>query len=63
MALAHFRMLINELLNNDTAIVPEEYPIIILDSKSAVCMANNGNYTNHTRQMTRRVHVLRNGEK
>ena len=35
-------MVIHELLNKDPDIVPEEDPPIILDSKSAVCMANNG---------------------
>ena len=39
MDLAHFRMLINELLNKDPDIVPEESPILILDRKSAVFMA------------------------
>ena len=38
MALADFRMLIDEFLNKDTYIVPEEGPLIILDIKSAVCM-------------------------
>ena len=32
MSLAYFRMLIHELLNKDTDIVPEEEPLIILDS-------------------------------
>ena len=41
MSLAHFRMLINELLNKDPDIVPEEAPLIVLDSKSDMCMANN----------------------
>ena len=36
MSLAHFRMLIHELLNKDLDIVPEEYPLIFLDSKSAM---------------------------
>ena len=36
MALAHFRMLIHELLNKGTDIVPEEDPLIVLDSKSAM---------------------------
>ena len=40
MALAHFRMLIYELLNTDTYIVPETSTSIILDSKSTVCIAN-----------------------
>ena len=51
MDLAHFRMLTNELLNKDPYIVPEEAPITILDSKSAVCMANNGKDTKHRSQI------------
>ena len=39
MALAHFRMLIRELLNNDPYIVPEEAPLIVLGSKYAMYMA------------------------
>ena len=42
MSLAHFRMLIHELLNKDPDIVPEEAPLIVLYGKSAMCMANNG---------------------
>ena len=42
MALAHFRMLIHELLNKDPDIVPEEAPLIVLDSKSDMCMSKNG---------------------
>ena len=63
MALAHFRMLIHELLNKDPGIVPEEYPFIVLDSKSAMCMAKNGKYTKHTRHISRRIHFVRNEEK
>ena len=63
MALANFRILIHQFLNKGTYIVPEPEPLIILDSKSAVCMAKNGNYTNNTRQIYRRVHYVRNGEK
>ena len=62
MALANFRMLIHELLNKDPDIFPEEAPLNILNSKSAVCMANNGKDTNHTRQIFRRVHFVRNVE-
>ena len=47
MALAHFRMLIHELLNKDPDIVPEVAPLILLDIKSAMCMAKNGKYTKH----------------
>ena len=36
MALAHFRMLIYELLNKDPEIVTEEAPLIVLNSKSAM---------------------------
>ena len=35
MALAHFRMLVAELLNEDPDMVPKEAPLIVLDSKSA----------------------------
>ena len=31
--------------------------------KSAVCMSNNGKDTKHIRQIYRRVHLVRNGEK
>ena len=42
MALAHFRMLIHELLYEDPYMVPKEAPLIVLDSKSTICMAKNG---------------------
>ena len=61
MALAHFRMLFHEFLNKDTDIVPEEAPLVVLDSKSSMCMANNGKDTKHTRHIARRMHVVRNG--
>ena len=63
MALAHFRMLIHELLNKDPDIVQEEDALTDLDSNSAMCMANNGNDTKHTRHIARRMHFVRNGEK
>ena len=56
-------MLIHELLNKDPNIVPEEAPLIVLDSKSAMCMAKNGKDTKHTRHITRRMYFVRNGEK
>ena len=62
MALAHFRMLIHEFLNKYTDIVPEKAPLIILDSKYAVCMATNSKYTKHTRHIYRRLNFVRNGE-
>ena len=63
MALAHFRMLINGLLNKDTYIIPEEAHLIILNSKSAVFMDNNVKDTNHTRHIARKVHLVKNGKK
>ena len=45
MALAHFRMLINEFLNKDPDIVPEESPLIVLDSKYDMWMDKNGKDT------------------
>ena len=56
-------MLIHELLNKDTDIVPEEDPLIVLYSKSDMCMAKNGKDTKHTRNFSRRMHFVRNGEK
>ena len=56
-------MLIHKLLNKDPDIVPEEYPLIILDSKYAVFMDNNGKDTKQTRHISRRMHFVRNGEK
>ena len=55
-------MLIHALLNKDPYIVPEEYPLIILDSKSDMCMAKNGKDTKHTSHIARRVNFVRNGE-
>ena len=53
MALAHFRMLIHELLNQDPDIVPKEASLIVLNSKSAMCMAKNDKDTKHTRHIVR----------
>ena len=39
-------MLIHELLYNDPFIVPDEDPLIILDSNSDMCMVTNGKDTN-----------------
>ena len=63
MALAHFSMLIHELLNKDIDKIPEEAPLIVLDKKSSMCMANNGKDTKHTRHIATRMHFVRNGEK
>ena len=63
MALAHFRMLIHELLNKDPDIILEKVLLIFLDSKSAICMAKNGKDNKHTRHITRIMHLVRNEEK
>ena len=36
MALAHFRILVHELFNEDPEMVPKEAPLIVLDRKSAM---------------------------
>ena len=61
MALANFRMLIHELLNEDPDMVPEEVPLIVLDSQSAMCMAKNGKDSKHTRHIARRMHFVSTG--
>ena len=61
MDLAKFRILNNEFLNNDTDVFPEQAPLIILDRKSSVCMANNIKYIKHTRHISRRMHLVMNG--
>ena len=63
MDFTHFRMLIHELLKKDPNMVPKEAPLIVLDSKYAMCMANNGKDTKHTRHIARIMHLVRNGEK
>ena len=49
-------MLIHELLNKDPDIVPEESPLIVLDSKYSMYMDNNGKDNKHTRHIARRMH-------
>ena len=63
MGLAQFRMLFHEMLKHDPEIVPEGDPLIVLDSKFAMCMDNTGNYTKHTRHVARTIHFVRNEEK
>ena len=41
----------------------KEAPLIVLDSKYAMCMDKNGRDTKHTRHIARRIHFVRNGEK
>ena len=56
-------MLAHEILNEDPDMVPKEDTLIVLDSKSAMCMAKNGKDTKHTRHIARRIYFVRNGEK
>ena len=62
MALAHLRILINELLRNDPDIVREEAHMIILDSNYAACTANKSDNIKHTRHISRRLYLMRNCE-
>ena len=62
MDLSHFRMLVHELLNKYLYIVPEKVSIIILDSKSSVCIASNDKDTKHTRHIFIIVNLVKNGE-
>ena len=55
-------MLNNELLKKYTYVVPEQAPLILWDSKSAICMANNGKDSKHTLDISRIMHFVRNGE-
>ena len=50
-------------MNKDPDIDPEEAPLIVLNSKSAMCMDNNNKDTKQTRHITRRMHLVRNREK
>ena len=63
MDLAYFRMLVHELLNKYLDMVTKEAPLIVLDRKSAMCMAKNGKDTKHTRHIARRMHFVRNVDK
>ena len=49
-------MVIHKFLNKYTDIVPEEYYMIILDSKSAVCMDNSVKDNKHTRHIARMIY-------
>ena len=60
MALSHFIKLNNKLMKKDPNVVPKQSLLIILDIKSDVCMANNGNDTKHTINISRRMHSVKN---
>ena len=51
------------MLKKDPDIVPEEARLVFLESKSAMCMANNGKDTKHNRHIARIMHFVRNREK
>ena len=55
-------MLIHELFNKDSDIFPEGDTLIILDRKYNFCMTNNGKDTKHIGHISRRVHLVKNGE-
>ena len=61
MDLAHLRMLIHELVNEDPDMFPKEAPLIVLDGKSDMCMSKNGKDTKHTRHIARRMNFVMNG--
>ena len=63
MDLAYFSVLIYELLNKYSDIVPEEAPLILFCRNSAVCMYKNGKDTNHTRHISKIVYFVIDGEK
>ena len=62
MDISHFRILNNEFPNKDIYVVPEQSPLVILGSKSAVCVDKNVNYTKHIINISRIMHFVRNGE-
>ena len=49
MTLSRFRVVNKQLLNKDKDVVIEQASLIILYSKSLVCISNNGKNTNHKR--------------
>ena len=63
MDLAHYRILIHEFLKRDPDIVPEEAHLVVLDSKSAMCMDNNGRDIKHTIHIAKIMNFVRNVEK
>ena len=62
MYLKRFRMLNNELWNTDLDVLPKQKPLIILKRKSGIFMSRNGKDTKHTRNISRIMHSVENGE-
>ena len=59
MDLAHFRIPNKKLLKKYPDVVPLQAPLIILDIKSAMCMAKNGKDKKNTRLISRRTHFVK----
>ena len=57
-----FRILDYNLLKKGQNVVPEQAPFIVLDTKSAICMAKTAKDTKHTIHVSRIIHFVRNGE-
>ena len=55
-------MLIDNILNKDPAIVPESAHLIILNRKCTFFIVKNGEDTKHTRNISRRLHFMRNSK-
>ena len=62
MALSHFMMINNELLNKNPDVVPEQAHLVILYRQSYICISKNGKDTKHIRHISRRIHFVRNVE-
>ena len=61
MDLAHFSMLNNDMVNKYPDVVTEQSPLVIFNRKSAVYMVKYGKDTKHTRNISRRMQLVRNG--
>ena len=59
---AHCRIINNKFWKKYTDVVTEQASMILLEGKSSVCMDNNGKDTNHTRNIPRRIQLVRNVE-
>ena len=55
-------MVIHEFFNKYPYIIPEAAHLIVLDSKSDICMSKNGKDNKNTRHISRRINFVRNGE-
>ena len=62
MTQSYFMILNNEFMSKDPDVVLEQAPIILLDIKSAVFVANNVKVTKHAIHISKIIHLVRNGE-